>query len=70
MRKHRRPRRQVRGAWIVLLSPVMRYSIAREAYVLRGVGRRFGPVLTRRPPPEALAAGATAALPDPDSGTG
>jgi hypothetical protein len=29
----------------MLLTPVMRYSTSRDAYVLRGVGRRIGPVL-------------------------
>jgi hypothetical protein len=31
-----------------LLTPVFRYSIGRDAYVLRGVGNRRGPVLTVR----------------------
>jgi hypothetical protein len=45
---------------LVLLTPLFRYSGARNAYVLRLVGRRYGPVLreerrrprgsTRRPP--------------------
>jgi hypothetical protein len=30
------------------LWPVFRYSYGRQAYVLRGVGRRFGPVLVER----------------------
>jgi hypothetical protein len=30
---------------MVALSPLLRYSAAREAYVLRLVGREFGPVL-------------------------
>jgi hypothetical protein len=44
--RHRRPvsRRVIRA-----LTPVLRYSYGREAYVLRGVGRRFGPVLVERP---------------------
>jgi hypothetical protein len=29
----------------MLASPVLRYSVSREAYVLRGVGRQYGPVL-------------------------
>jgi hypothetical protein len=31
-----------------LLRPIFRYSFTLDAYVLRGVGRRFGPVLKRR----------------------
>ena len=30
---------------LVALRPALRYSLARDAYVLRGVGRRMGPVL-------------------------
>jgi hypothetical protein len=30
------------------LFPVVRYSAGRQAYVLRGVGRRFGPVFVSR----------------------
>jgi hypothetical protein len=33
---------------IVALRPLFRYSRGREAYVLRGVGRHFGPVLVSR----------------------
>jgi hypothetical protein len=45
MRTVKRPRRYVARHWLVLMRPVMRYSAARDAYVLRGVGRRVGPVL-------------------------
>ncbi len=45
MRTVHRPRHYVAKHWITLLSPVMRYSAARDAYVLRAVGRDFGPVL-------------------------
>jgi hypothetical protein len=31
-----------------MLRPFFRYSTSRDAYVLRGVGGRFGPVLTIR----------------------
>jgi len=31
--------------WITLMRPVLRYSSARDAYVLRAVGRDVGPVL-------------------------
>jgi len=31
--------------WLALLEPVLRYSSSRDAYNLRSVGHRFGPVL-------------------------
>jgi len=31
--------------WLLLLRPLLRYSATRDAYVLRVVGRRAGPVL-------------------------
>jgi hypothetical protein len=31
--------------WLLLLRPLLRYSATRDAYVLRLVGRRVGPVL-------------------------
>ena len=43
--RHPRPRRDVSPLLITLLSPLFRYSNGREAYVLRGVGNRIGPVL-------------------------
>jgi hypothetical protein len=45
MRTVRRPRRYVARHWLVLMTPVLRYSVSRDAYVLRVVGRRVGPVL-------------------------
>jgi hypothetical protein len=30
------------------LSALFRYSAGRDAYVLRGIGNRFGPVLKRK----------------------
>jgi hypothetical protein len=45
-----RPRRQISPAVIRGLAPVVRYSAGREAYVLRGIGGRFGPVLVPRHP--------------------
>lgn len=42
-----RPRRFVSGPVIALLRPLFRYSRGRDAYVLRVVGNRFGPVLRR-----------------------
>jgi hypothetical protein len=46
-----RPRRQVNPTVIRGLTPVVRYSAGRQAYVLRGVGGRFGPVLIPKHPP-------------------
>jgi hypothetical protein len=45
MRKVPRPRRYIARHWLTLLTPVMRYSSSRDAYVLRGLGRSMGPVL-------------------------
>ncbi|HEY5198285.1 MAG TPA: hypothetical protein VIJ51_14795 [Solirubrobacteraceae bacterium] len=38
------------GRTIAALGPLFRYSPVRDAYVLRIVGRRRGPVLKRRTP--------------------
>jgi len=40
-----RTRHYVPRRLILLLTPVLRYSYSRDAYVLRGVGRSVGPVL-------------------------
>jgi hypothetical protein len=45
MRKVKRPRQYVAQHWLVLLSPLFRYSQARDAHVLRVVGSTVGPVL-------------------------
>ncbi|MGA2454990.1 MAG: hypothetical protein ABSG93_15870 [Solirubrobacteraceae bacterium] len=45
MRTVKRPRRYVARRWLVLMRPFLRYSSPRNAYVLRGVGSRMGPVL-------------------------
>jgi hypothetical protein len=45
MRRVMRPRRYVARHWLVLGRPLLRYSEPREAYVLRLVGRKWGPVL-------------------------
>jgi hypothetical protein len=47
MRTVKRPRRYVSGHWLMLTRPLWRYSAMRDAYVLRGIGRRVGPVLRR-----------------------
>jgi hypothetical protein len=40
-----RPRRYVSPAMLGVLRPLFRYSPMRDAYVLRAVGHRHGPVL-------------------------
>jgi hypothetical protein len=45
MRTSHRPRRYVARPWLLLAKPWLRYSSSRDAYVLRGVGSSFGPVL-------------------------
>ena len=47
MRNVKRPRRYVSSFWLTVLRPVLRHSETREAYVLRLVGRQWGPVLRR-----------------------
>lgn len=45
MRASHRPRRYVSGTALSALRPMLRYSRTRDAYVLRLVGARRGPVL-------------------------
>jgi hypothetical protein len=45
MRTVRRPRKYIDASWMTLLRPVLRYSRSRDAYILRGVGAKLGPVL-------------------------
>jgi hypothetical protein len=45
LRTARRPRRYVPKHWLLVLAPVFAYNHPRDAYVVRGVGTRFGPVL-------------------------
>jgi hypothetical protein len=47
MVRARRPRHFVSRRTILLLRPLFRYSLARDAYVLRLVGSTRGPVLRR-----------------------
>ncbi len=47
MRSAERPRHYVSGFALAILRPFFRYSTTRDAYVLRGMGSRFGPVLVR-----------------------
>jgi hypothetical protein len=45
MRTLKRPRRYVDRQWIELARPLLRYSASRDAYILRLIGQRWGPVL-------------------------
>ena len=45
MRTVRRPRRYVHRRLLAALTPAFAYNANRDAYVLRVIGRRFGPVL-------------------------
>jgi hypothetical protein len=45
-----RPRHAVPRGVIWLGRPLLRHSPSRDAFVLRGLGDRFGPVLVRRRP--------------------
>jgi hypothetical protein len=49
MRDSQRERRRIRPSTLVVLRPLFRYSAGRDAYVLRVVGNRFGPVLEAAP---------------------
>ena len=40
-----RPRRYIHRFWLLLLRPLLRFSVSRDAFVLRGVGNHLGPVL-------------------------
>ena len=48
MRSAPRPRHAVGSATLTVLRPFFRHSLSRDAYVLRGVGNRLGPVLQER----------------------
>jgi len=50
MRTTPRPRRVLGPVCFAILFPLLRWSHSREAYVLRLVGNRVGPVVRRRPP--------------------
>jgi hypothetical protein len=50
MRKQASPRRirsrhYVARPWLLVLRPLLRFSLTRDAYVLRGIGNFAGPVL-------------------------
>lgn len=49
MRTHARERRQITTAKLRLLRPILRYSYARDAYILRLVGDSVGPVFQLDP---------------------
>jgi|GEM_PF-2075409 len=48
MRSQQRPRRRISSAKLAALRVAFRYSSSRDAYVLRGIGNRVGPVLKLR----------------------
>jgi hypothetical protein len=45
LRTERRPRHYIARYQLTLLAPLFVYNYARDAYVLRVTGRRYGPVL-------------------------
>ena len=45
MRTTVRPRRYVGRQWLLICRPILRYSVTRDAFVLRLVGNSTGPVL-------------------------
>jgi hypothetical protein len=47
MVRAQRPRHYVSRATLALLRPLFRYSLSRDAYVLRVIGNTRGPVLRR-----------------------
>jgi len=50
MRTAERPRHYVSSLELALVKPFFRYSATRDAYVLRGIGRKRGPVLKHGAP--------------------
>lgn len=48
MRAQQRRRRQLPPWTLIALAPLFRYDFARDAYVLRLIGNRVGPVLRAR----------------------
>jgi len=48
MREHARQRHQISETKLKLLRPFVRFSYARDAYILRIVGRHVGPVYQLR----------------------
>ena len=54
-----RPRHDVAPLTLTALAPLFRYSLSRDAYILRGVGAKRGPVLRERRRDVAPAAGGT-----------
>jgi len=45
MRSAERPRRYLARHWLLILRPLLRFSVTRDAFVLRGIGSSRGPVL-------------------------
>jgi hypothetical protein len=48
-----RPRRRVPAVVLLVLWPLFHYSYWRDAWILRVIGERYGPVLVRAGHPEA-----------------
>lgn len=65
MRDTPRPRRSVGPLTLRLLKPLFRYSIARDAYVMRIGGGQYGPVLVPRTTQPAVPAEAAEPKPQP-----
>jgi hypothetical protein len=59
MRTSVRTRHEAPAPLIAMVRPFMRYSSHRDAFVLRGVGNRFGPVIVRRENDGVAPAGAS-----------
>jgi hypothetical protein len=47
MVRAQRPRHYVSGMTLMLVRPMFRYSLSRDAYVMRVIGNTSGPVLRR-----------------------
>lgn len=45
MRKEVRSRRYIARHWLLLLRPLLRFSLTRDAFVLRAIGNFAGPVI-------------------------
>jgi hypothetical protein len=45
MRPANRSRRYLARHWLLIIRPLLRFSVTRDAYVLRVIGRSRGPVL-------------------------
>lgn len=48
MRTTPRKRHELGRVWLEILRPFLRYSMGRDAWVIRGIGSSHGPVFVRR----------------------